>query len=386
MLYGEAEINATVDALEREEVPRVAVSLDELKRIELGERLFSVRDAHVPLDEIDKGVRTAKLNPKYPLFSPFGEWKVWYDKPPYEPGDNLFPRRRTNEEAYRAQNLAPWMAYITTAFLQDEPGDFLEYLRLLPCTRNNPWVEGVFYGENTPANRFKYADVLTGQEHSFSQGYPPLVMYPHTITDKGDLDFSLLIDRFIETVIYDSLGQVFTLLDITRTTDSKLLEWAYNRVKNRTPYIKSQVGEQSIVKVMREGSVLKTVPLSIHPVMQDMLRKAADDSLMPIKQNIDKLAKRTIEVKALEAQGIKAEFIGPTWLDPLTPAKISASEIASQMKVTHGTLQRSDYYLPKSVAAQYSFNDVPDPKPKGNLLLPLTGAAVAALGIYAATR
>lgn len=391
MFYGDAE--ETIAAIEEEKQPRVSVSLSELKRIELGDKQTYRWKARVYHDKVDEAKRVARLTPHYHVRSPYDQWEVRS----YQVGrTNVSPLRNVDED-YEPAQLVEWLPYITTTFLQDTPGKFLEYLRLMQSTVGNPWVEPVFYGENTPANRFKWADPMTGQEHGVNGGYPPLVMYPHTITNNGELDLSITLDRFKEALIWDALGQSFTILDISRTTDPKFLDWAFKRVLNRAPYVKSQIAEESVVQLFRKGQLLKTTPVRINPQMQGMMQQAADDALVLIRQNRDKLAARVIEVKRLNAQGVDAEFIGPEWLNPLTPAKISDEEISRRMQV-QSLAQAPSYNLPVSLMSKYTLppiaQSIPDevieeveaPVKKNNFLLPITGAAVAALGIYAATR
>lgn len=401
MLYGEADIQATIDALEQEERPAVSVSLDQLKNLridtrEVIERSFAGTGKSVLFDEKDKYIKTAKLNPLLPMLSPYDQWRVW----DANKSGVFFPKTHIYEERYAAQKISQWVPYITTTFLQMEPSVFLEYLRLMLSTKGNPWVEPVFYGENTKGHQFQYIDVMTVEKHDVSDWYPPLVMYPHTIAGNGDFDFSIILDRFTETVVWYALNQSFTALDIARTNDPKLLERAYSAILNRSPYIKSQVSETSVVTLIKDGKPYKKFSVSIHPDMQKKLKQVIDDNLILIRQNADKLAERAIEVRQLQAQGIKADFVGPEWLNPLTLAKMSEKEISAKMQlVPLSAMTKPAYNLPASLMPVYypaPVDDIseeagvdislPEPKKKTNFLLPIAGAAAAALGIYAITR
>lgn len=394
MLYGEAEIQDTIAAIEAEKSPAVSVSLDQLKSVRLGERELSTRYSRIPEDDADTYLKSAQLTPALPMLSPYDQWRTWHEKPSYHAGDAILPKQNVYEERYVALGLPDWLPYITTTFLQQEPGLFLEYLRLIKSTRNNPWVEPVFHGDNA-SNRFAYADIMTGEEHSASRAYPPMVMYPHTVTADAQLDMSITLDRFIETLIYDSLGQSFTVLDIARTTDPQFLEWAYKKVLNRAPYVKSQISESSVVRIIKDGTIFKTVSVSINPELQTMLKQAADDALILIRQNVDKLAERVIEVKSLQAQGITAQFVGPVFLNPLTPATMTQEEINRKMNLKPVGSITPAYNLPASLMPVYypqppvedaaGNTDAAQTK-KTNYLLPIAGAAAAALGIYAMTR
>jgi hypothetical protein len=86
------------------------------------------------------------------------------------------------------------------------------------------------------------------------------------------------------------------------------------------------------------------------------------------------------------------EFIGPEWMNPLVPhTTLTNEEIAQQMQLTPILHSKGipAYNLPASLVAptvQDSGGEVPATKKKPNLMLPIAGAAAAALGIYAATR
>lgn len=387
MLYGE---DTTIEAIEEKQQPAVVVSLSQLKNIALGERHIVKRYDRVYYMDATERKNDAQLNPHFKVQSPYDEWKVWYENPgDYKAGDNIRPKKNVYEEWYPAL-LAEWLPYITTAFLQPDPGTFLEYLRLIQSAKYNPeWVEPVFYGENTPATRFKWVDILTGVEHGGIFSYPPLIMYPHTMTSDGKPDMSITVDRFKETLIYDALGQSFTIMDISRTTDPQFLEWAFQKVLNRSQYVKSQISESSIVKISRNGSVYKTVSVYLHPELREMFKRAADDVLALVRGNRDKLAARAIEVRSLQSQGVKAEFIGPSAFNPVTSSfTTDTSNIKKIDAQNNTTTQFNTSPLPPSLknVPPEAIEEIPVPVRKNNFMLPIAGAAVAALGIYAATR
>lgn len=378
MLYGEAEIRETVDAIADYERPAVSVSLNQLKHIELDTLQTKRRYTEIYYRYAAQNKSTAKASPHYTVRSPYDEWNVTV----YQVGRTRFSPFRNIDETYRAAKLVPWMAYITTAFLQNEPGPFLEYLRLIQSARGNPWVDPVFYGENTSAKRFAWADTTLGVEtFPVYNGYPAISLYPHTFTSDANLDMSITLDRFKEVVIYDALDKAFTILDIAKTTDPQFLEWAHSKVLNRSQYVKSQIGESSVVKIYKDGVYAKSVSVTLNPQLKDMFWKAVDDALVLIRQNRLKLAERTIAAQAAPVERApepeRMSFQVEAYMQPVSvPAKT--------IQLSTAALQFSSLVSPQSWQDVSAEAPVP---PKKNMALPIAGAAaVAALGIYAATR
>lgn len=394
MFYGENDIDTTVQALEAGEQPAVSVSLNQLKKLEYGTTVTVKRISRFPLKATDalatedpwsSAQAAARLTPELIKTSPYDIHKFFTDTPPYQAGDRTVPKRDFYEQLTPVE-LVDWLPYITTAFLQMDPAVFLEYMRLILSVKNNPYVKPKY---NASSGIFRWIDTRTGEEYSDKE--IPFVMYPHTIREQDGRiirDFSITLDRFQETIIWYALGESFTILDITRTNDPKFLEWAFSRVVNRSRYIKAQVNETSIVKIFKEGSPVKTYEVSLPAPVRDMFNRACDDVLALIRPQQDKLAARTIEVKALEAAGVKAEFVGPVWLNPLQPStgaqQAIEDELLSPVRQLHTSPVASQFTaLPKvsTKALPKVLTDVPS-KPVN--ILPV--AVAAAIGVYAMTR
>ncbi len=405
MLYGEKEIRETVTAIAEEKQPEVSVSIDQLKNIQYDDLQSFRRYTKVYYDRVSKRKNTIKHSPHYSPQSPYDEWYIHVS----QRGKTIINPYRNIDELYRPVILSDWMPYITTAFLQDESTKFLEYMRLIQSVKANPFVEPVFYGANNSNERFKWVDFNTGIEHApVKAGFPPLFMYPHTYTDDKKLNLAITLERFQEIMIYEALEKSFTIMDIARINDADKLEWAYKKVLNRTPYVKSQIGESSIVKFYKDGKYFKSISVSLHPEMQHWFKKAADDAIVPIRQNRLKLAERAIEVRTLQTKGVTAPFIGPQELDPLphTTSLFTPVDVSMNIPETRSAPEtQSTYTPPQPVMPSKSHTPAKDnipsqfeiiqpstsktgtaSKSKQNLILPVAGVTAAALGIYAATR
>lgn len=405
MLYGEREIQDTVIAIAEKQQPEVSVSLDQLKAIQYDNLQSFRRYTKVYYDRVSKRKNTIMHSPHYSPQSPYDEWYIHIS----QRGKTRINPYRNIDELYRPVILSDWMPYITTAFLQDESTKFLEYMRLIQSIKGNPFVEPVFYGANNPNERFKWVDFNTGIEHApVKSGFPPLFMYPHTYTDDKKLNLAITLERFQEIMIYEALEKSFTIMDIARTNDADKLEWAYKKVLNRTPYIKSQIGESSIVKFYKDGKYFKSISVSLHPEMQAWFKKAADDAIALIRPNRMKLAERAIEVRALETKGVTAPFIGPQELDPLphTTSLFKPVNVSMNIPETRSAPKTQSIYTPpqpvmptksytstmENMPSQFEVIQPTKPKTGGvseqkqNIILPIAGVTAAALGIYAATR
>lgn len=386
MLYGDEDTQGqeTINALQ-DPRPVLTVSLDQLKNIQQMDMETTKRYSRVYFMDSNSYCMAARLNPAYKKTSPYTYWEVWDSTPPYQSGDKLSPKKDI-WEGYREAPLVPWLPYITTAFLQSRPDNFLEYLRLIKSAENNPWVDYMHFGYISTDDAKKigigsggnnidtWVDKISGIVMRDIE-YPFVSMYPHTITNSGEYDFSITTDRFKETVIQYALGDAFKIVDISRSTDPAFLEWAYKRVINRLPEIKTWINETSIVKVYRDGAIVKSVQVSLNPSFKTLLGQVADDTLVLIRQNMDKLAARSIEAQDAKSKGLELSFIGPAQMNPFLTANIS------NLKLDTTPVPDALTNVPSGV-----MDEVTIEKKKSSFVLPIAGAAVAAISIYAATR
>jgi hypothetical protein len=348
MLYGTEKLSSTGVS---QYVP--TVSTDQLKNLVLGEKQEVTRFSGVPRDYYTeyKKEDAARLTPQLSPVHPYDYWGIRIGSK----YGTIFNPKVNIHEYYAPVMLMPWDAYTVTLSWQTRPERYLEYLRLIESAGPNPWVEYV---------GGKWRDRVTGESESMS-------IYP-----------VWTVDRFKETIINNALGTTFTLLDIARIDDPQYLEWAYSRVLNSLPEIKSWISEESRVKVRwADGKEQTSKLVGINSQMRTALKRAADGAAVLIRQNMDKLAARTIEVQALTAEGKPVSFIGPEWLNPLLAPSITEEEI------TRGLATR-DVVQPLSPQAVIPLSQVeiavaqPEQK-KASLALPIV-LGVAAIGTVAA--
>jgi hypothetical protein len=321
-----------------------AASIDQLKNLVLGEKQEVKRFSGVPRDNYSEyqKKRAVQLTPDIPRLHPYDRWGVRIGN---KYGTIFAPKVDIFEYHYPV-NLVSWEAYTVTLSMQTRADRYLEYLRLIESAGPNPWME---YIGNKWRNR------VTGD------------------TSKSGLYPVWTVDRFKEVIISDALGETFTLLDIARITDPDYLLWAYKRVINRLPEIKSLISEESRVIVRYSDNTIESDFLvGIHGEMRDSLKRAADYAAVIIRQNADKLAARTIEVQALTAKGAPVSFVGPEWLDPLLPAYVTEEEVARGFALQPAAVEA--YTLPATPVA---------PEKKRSFALPIV-LGVAAVGTVAA--
>lgn len=322
------------------------VSLDQLKNLVLGEKQEVKRFSGVDRDNNTEYIMkdAARADPHFAVQHPYDYWRVRIGSK----YGTIFKPKVDIHEAYAPVQLAPFDAYLVSLSVQSRSDKYLEYLRLIESAGPNPWVEWI---------SGKWRNRVTGESGDTS-------MYPVWTRD-----------RFKETVINQALGTSFTLLDIARIDDPQYLEWAYTQVLNSLPEVKSWISEQSRVKVRWVDGKIQTDRLvGINSAMRDLLKSAADDAAVIIRQNLDKLAARTIKVQALTAASRPVSFIGPDWLDPLQPATLTDEEIA------RGLAERSVRTPVSSVAFAPS---IQADRKKPNYILPVV-LGVAAIGTVAA--
>lgn len=342
------------------------VSLSALKSLVYGPREETKRYNDIPASRTASYKNAAAADPVYDTKSPYDVWGVRRGSAEGPWSKEVFDIWEYYEPIQREQ----WDAYITSAFLQTRPDRFLEYMRLIESAGPNPYVE--WDGE--------YVDTITGQKSSGLIGPHP-AMYPHTY--KGDKpDYNITTDRFRETLIHYALGETYTILDIAKTTDPQFLEWAYKRVLNRLPEVKSWIDDTSVVSLIQNGKVRQKKSRRFPGEIQTLFRKAADDALVIIRQNMDKLAARSIEVRGLKVKAVEPSFVGPEWLNPLASANITEVEIArelSKRSVIRPSLNYS-FSVPSIGTPKIS---IPPTSKRGSALVPIAAGA-AAVGLVAA--
>jgi hypothetical protein len=334
-------------------------SIDQLKNLVLDERQEVKRFSGVARDNYTEYQKkdAARLTPKLPRQHPYDRWGVRIGSK----YGTIFAPKVDIFEYYYPVKLIPWEAYTITLSMQTRPDRYLEYLRLIASAGPNPFVE--YIGD-------QWRHRVTGEkEGKYAETHP--AMYP-----------VWTVDRFKETIISDTLGEAFTLLDIARITDLQYLEWAYSRIINRLPEIKSLIGEESRVIVRYSDNTVESNRLvSINSKMRDALKRAADDAAVLIRQNVDKLAARTIEVQKLTAEGMPVSFVGPEWLNPFLAPSITEEEVARGLALRNTVNPLSPVAftpLPQVEAI------VPEPKQKrASFALPIV-LGVAAIGTVAA--
>lgn len=360
------------------------VSLSALKSLVYGPRQETVRYHNIKYGNLDKYKSAIRLDPTYSPKSPYDIWGTTHGR-----GHGVFNSEHDIREYYEPIQLEEWDAYITSAFLQTRPDRFLDYMRLIESAGPNPFV--TWSGTYTPASDIrgkakgtgKYVDTVTGETSSGVLGPHP-AMYPHTY--KGDTpDYSITTDRFRETLIQYALGETYTILDIAKTTDPQFLQWAYKRVSAFLPEIKSWIDDASVVSLIQNGKIRQKKSRRLPREIQTLFRKAADDALVIIQLNMDKLAERDIELRALKVKGVEPSFLGPEWLNPLASANITEAEIArelSKRSVIRPALNYT-FSVPSIDTPKISTGDIPPTPKRGNALVPIAAGA-AAVGLVAA--
>lgn len=346
------------------------VSLSALKRLVHGPREETKRFNDIAFGQTAKYKKAVRIDPVYEPKSRYDIHGVRYGSVE----GPFFKKVYDVWEYYEPIQLASWDAYITSAFLQTRPDRFLEYMRLIESAGPNPYVS--WTGK-------KYVDTLTGDSRDGTASPHP-AMYPHTY--KGEKpDYSITADRFRETVISYALGEAYTILDIAKTTDPQFLEWAYKRVINRLPEVKTWINESSVVSLIQRGTIRKKETRSLPREIRSVFNKAADDALVIIRQNQDKLAARAIETRELKTKAVEPSFVGPEWLNPLASANITEAEIAKEIakrSVIRPSLNY-EFSVPSIPKPKITSGALPPAKKRGNALVPIAVGA-AAVGLVTA--